>query len=48
MDAIHGHPWRQLVLAALLLALSMAIGAALNPPAPDQVVTMSERLDLDR
>jgi hypothetical protein len=48
MDAIHGHPWRQLVLAALLLALSMAIGTVLNPPAPDQVVTIGERPDLDR
>ena len=34
-QAIRGHPWRQLVVAALLLGLSMAIGLAILPPDPD-------------
>ena len=39
MDAIRGHPWRQLVLAALLLALGLTIGAVIlpNDDDPDQV-----------
>ena len=48
MDAIHGHPWRQLVLGALLMALGMAIGFVLTPQAPDHVAIVGERLDLDR
>ena len=48
MDASGGHPWSRLLLAALLMAGSLAIGAVLNPPAPEQIAAIGGPLDLDR
>jgi len=42
MDAIRGHPWRQLVLAALLLGLSMAVATVLIPPDQDVLVASGD------
>ena len=48
MGTLRGHPWGRLVGAALLMAVSMAIGAALNPPAPEQVAAVGEPVQPDR
>jgi hypothetical protein len=46
MDAIRGHPWRQLVLAALLMALSLTIGALIMPDDDaDQVAAITGAMD---
>ena len=42
MRAIRGHPWRQVVLAALLLALSMAVATVLVPPDPSVVTAVAD------
>jgi len=42
MDGIRGHAWRQLVLAALLMGLSMAIATVLIPPDQDKVAAVAE------
>jgi hypothetical protein len=47
MDAIRGHPWRQLVLATLLMALSLTIGAVLVPDEddPQQIAAIAGTVD---
>jgi hypothetical protein len=46
MAALRGHPWRQLVLAALLMALSLTIGAVITPDDdPDQVAAVTGAAD---
>ena len=44
-----GHPaahgWRRLVLAALIMALSMAVATVLIPPDPDVAAAVGDKLD---
>jgi hypothetical protein len=39
------HGWRQLVLAALIMALSMAVATVLIPPDPDVAAAVGDMSD---